>query len=189
MKKDILRKTYLEKRQALSSSKLKEASSQLVNNTIELIRQLKPKCIHCFLPIYSKGEIDTMPIIKYCWENNINVVVPVSNFENNTLKTAEFKPETKTKQTKNNITEPIEPVWKKTETIDIVVTPLLAFDSKGYRVGYGKGFYDKFLSKYFKINKKILTIGIAFSFQKHHNLPINSKDIKLDYVLTEKGFI
>ena len=83
----------------------------------------------------------------------------------------------------------LEPIKSKKINPNIILVPLLAFDNRKYRVGFGKGFYDKFLSKYFKINKKILTIGIAFSFQKHHNLPINSKDIKLDYILTEKGFI
>ena len=81
----------------------------------------------------------------------------------------------------------LEPVNSKKISPNIVLVPLLAFDNRKYRIGYGKGFYDKFLSKYLKIHKKILTIGIAFSFQKYHNLPINSKDIKLDYILTEKG--
>ena len=75
--KDIVRKKYLKKRQELSSFKFEEESSQLVQNTIELIKKYKPECIHCFLPIHLKGEINTIPIIQYCWENNINVVVPV----------------------------------------------------------------------------------------------------------------
>ena len=83
----------------------------------------------------------------------------------------------------------LEPIKSKKINPNIILVPLLAFDNRKYRVGYGKGFYDKFLSKYLKIHKKTLTIGIAFSFQKFHNLPINSKDIKLDYILTEKGFI
>ena len=68
---------------------------------------------------------------------------------------------------------------------DIILVPLLAFDSKKVRLGYGKGFYDRYLKK----NKKILTVGIAFSFQRHHKLPTNNNDIKLDYILTEKGII
>ena len=83
----------------------------------------------------------------------------------------------------------LETIKSKKINPNIILVPLLAFDNRKYRVGYGKGFYDKFLSKYLKIHKKTLTIGIAFSFQKFHNLPINSKDIKLDYILTEKGFI
>ena len=61
------------------------------------------------------------------------------------------------------------------------------FDSKKNRLGYGKGFYDKYLNKYLRRYKKILTIGVAFSFQKHHRLPINRNDVKLDFIITEKG--
>ena len=70
---------------------------------------------------------------------------------------------------------------------DIILLPLLAFDKKNNRLGYGKGFYDSFLNKYLKFNKNIITIGIAFSFQKYSNLPTSEFDVKLNYILTEKG--
>jgi len=69
---------------------------------------------------------------------------------------------------------------------DFMLVPLLAFDSNNNRLGYGKGFYDKFLNKFLKKNK-ITTIGVAFSFQKYNKLPVSNLDIKLDYILTEKG--
>ena len=69
------------------------------------------------------------------------------------------------------------------------MVPLLAFDETKNRVGYGKGFYDKYLNKYLKSKKKILTVGVAFSFQKYNKLPVNDNDFKLDYVITEKGII
>ena len=56
-------------------------------------------------------------------------------------------------------------------------------------MGYGNGFYDRYLNKSIKLQKNILTIGVAFSFQKYHNLPINDNDVKLDYIITEKGII
>ncbi len=181
LKKDIVRKTYLKKRQELSSSKFEEESSQLVQNTIELIKKYKPECIHCFLPIHSKGEINTVPIIQYCWKNKINVVVPVSNFEDGTLKNAEFRPHTKTKQTKNNIIEPIDPIWKKNDNIDIVITPLLAFDSKGYRVGYGKGFYDRFFAS---LQKDAKRIGISLFKPCKGIEDITEQDIPLTHCVT-----
>ena len=65
---------------------------------------------------------------------------------------------------------------------------LILSDKSKNRIGYGKGYYDRYLNKYLRLNKKkILTVGVAFSFQKHHKLPINKKDFKLDYILTEKG--
>ena len=70
---------------------------------------------------------------------------------------------------------------------DVMLVPLLAFDSLKNRLGYGKGFYDKFLNKFLRNKKKIATIGIAFSFQKYDKLPVTNLDTKLDYILTEKG--
>ena len=66
---------------------------------------------------------------------------------------------------------------------------MLAFDKNKNRLGYGKGYYDKYLFKLSKINKKIISIGVAFSFQKHHKLPNNKKDFKLNYIINEKGIV
>jgi len=75
-----------------------------MQNTIDLIEKYQPQCVHCFLPIHSKAEIDTSPIIQYCWKHNINIVVPVSNFEDGTLKNAEFR--LRQKQNKQKIILP-----------------------------------------------------------------------------------
>ena len=82
-----------------------------------------------------------------------------------------------------------EPLKSKKKIPSIILVPLLAFDETKNRVGYGKGFYDKYLNKYLKSKKKILTVGVAFSFQKYNKLPVNDNDFKLDYVITEKGII
>ena len=68
-----------------------------------------------------------------------------------------------------------------------MLIPTLAFDMDKYRLGYGKGFYDRYLKKYLKRFKNILTVGVAFSFQKHHKIPSFNNDVKLKYILTEKG--
>ena len=68
-----------------------------------------------------------------------------------------------------------------------MLVPLLAFDNKNNRLGYGKGFYDRFLNNFLKKKNKITTIGVAFSFQKYNTLPVSNLDIRLDYILTEKG--
>ena len=70
---------------------------------------------------------------------------------------------------------------------DVILIPLLSFDKFKNRLGYGKGFYDKYLNKNINKNRSILTIGVAFSFQKYKKLPTNTKDFKLDYIITEKG--
>ena len=70
---------------------------------------------------------------------------------------------------------------------DIILVPLLAFDNKKNRLGYGGGYYDRFIEKILNFHKKIISIGIAFSFQKHNKIPVTNTDVKLDYILTEKG--
>ena len=81
----------------------------------------------------------------------------------------------------------LEPIKFISKIPDIILIPALAFDENKYRLGYGKGFYDRYLNKYLKKFKNILTVGVAFSFQKYHKLPIDKNDVKLNYILTEKG--
>ena len=81
----------------------------------------------------------------------------------------------------------LEPIKSIRQTPDVMLVPVLAFDNNKYRLGYGKGFYDRYLNKYIRKFRNILTIGVAFSFQKYHKLPTDKNDIKLDYILTENG--
>tara|TARA_B100001175_G_scaffold293820_1_gene280595 strand:- start:593 stop:1180 length:588 start_codon:yes stop_codon:yes gene_type:complete len=183
LEKKSIRKSYFKKRKELSNSKFQEESEQIIKNMITLIKNFSPKCVHCFLPIKTKYEIDTLPIIKYCWYNNIDVLIPVSDFEKGTIKSAEFNPNTKMIQTKNNITEPFDPIWKKLNNIDLVITPLLAFNIEGYRVGYGKGFYDRFFASF---NHDVKRIGISL-FKPCENIEkISKQDIPLTHCVTPK---
>ena len=81
-----------------------------------------------------------------------------------------------------------EPVSKKIKFPDIFLVPLVAFDNRLNRIGYGGGFYDRYLEKIQK-NKKIVTIGLAYSFQEIKRIPADKYDIKLDYILTEKKLL
>ena len=69
---------------------------------------------------------------------------------------------------------------------DLIFVPLVGYDSKLYRLGYGGGFYDRYLSKIDNI-KQTVKIGLAFSYQKVKKIPIEKNDIKLDFVITEKN--
>ena len=83
-----------------------------------------------------------------------------------------------------------EPNDSKKEIIpDLVMVPLVAFDNKLNRIGYGKGYYDRCLKKMSKIKKKSISLGIAYSFQKCRSIPISKYDFKLDYIFTERGII
>ena len=78
-----------------------------------------------------------------------------------------------------------EPISNKVKYPDILLVPLVAYDKNLNRIGYGGGFYDRYIKK-IKKNKKIITIGLAYSFQKVKKIPVNEYDIKLDFIVTEK---
>ena len=78
-----------------------------------------------------------------------------------------------------------EPITNKIVYPNIIFVPLVAFDKNLNRVGYGGGFYDRYLKK-IKKNKKTITIGLAYNFQKIKKVPTNKYDIKLDFVVTNR---
>ena len=183
LKKETARKIYQKKRLDLSSSQFEEDSSLIVRNLTGLIKKLKPASIHCFLTINQKNEINTKPIIEYCWGNHIDVIVPVTDFANNTLKNAKFDPSTKTALSKNNIPEPINPIWTNDRDIDFVITPLLAFDATGHRVGFGRGFYDRLFSS---LNNDVKRVGVSFFEPCETIEDIDKHDVPLTHCLTPK---
>jgi len=84
----------------------------------------------------------------------------------------------------------LEPKKSKKEIIpDLIMVPLVAFDNNLNRIGYGKGYYDRSLEKINKINKKMISVGIAYSFQNSNTIKVNKHDFKLDYIFTERGII
>ena len=80
-------------------------------------------------------------------------------------------------------------LFKKKLVPDLILVPLVAFDKNCNRLGYGAGFYDRYLKKALRIKKNFSCIGIAYNFQKPNKIPINKFDYKLDNIFTEKGFL
>ena len=81
----------------------------------------------------------------------------------------------------------LEPTYEKEIILpQIMVVPMLMFDREFFRLGYGGGYYDRYLGKNLNF-KKIIKIGLGYSFQEIHKIPINQYDMKLDYIITEKN--
>ena len=112
-------------------------------------------------------------------------IIPINDESSELLSRSSFDIRDVLIVNKFGIPEPLKN--KKSFLPDVVLVPLLAFDNQKNRLGYGKGFYDRYLNKYSKKFNNILTVGVAFSFQKYHKLPIDNNDVKLNYILTEKG--
>ena len=179
--KHRLRKRYL----SIRKKRYFEISTSFFDPLIQLIKKKFPKQninLSCYYP--ASHEVNVLKLFETSKAKNFNILLPILRSE----KTMYFGKWEKNDVMKINKFGMIEPL-KQIKKIDpnIMIIPLLAFDLNNNRLGYGGGFYDRFLNKFLKKNKKILTIGIAFSFQRHHKLPISVNDVKLDHILTEKG--
>ena len=151
---------------------------------VNLIRnKFKKKIIKVALYYPSNFELNVLKILDHRNFSNQEILLPVTD-KNNLMNFFSWKKNEILYVGKFGILEPIK---SKPKIPDLILVPILAFDKNKYRLGYGKGFYDRYLNKYLKKFKNIFTVGIAFSFQRHDNLPVNQKDVKLDYIITEKG--
>ena len=160
-----------------------QIDEKFFNPIISLIKKQKKKVsnISLYYPCYY--EVDVLKILNLGFFKKTNFLLPKIK-KNNSLDFFKWKKNDTLYLSKFGIPEPINSIKI---TPDVILLPLLAFDKKKNRIGYGKGFYDKFLLKFLNKNKRIMTVGVAFSFQKHHKLPINKRDYRLDYIITEKG--
>ena len=140
--------------------------------------------LSCYYP--SSYEVNTLKLFKLISEKkNIQILLPKINSSGG-MKFVKWKILNLLTVNKYGFLEPS--INNKFFVPHVMIIPLLAFDIRNNRLGYGKGYYDKYLSKFLvKNKKKILTIGVAFSFQKYNKLPTSKFDVKLDYILTERG--
>ena len=180
LQKNQLRKKYFN----LRKSKYYDIDKKFFLPFLNLIQsRFKKNFLKIALYYPSNYELNVLKVLDF---NNIlkqDILLPVTD-KNNLMNFFSWR--------KNDILFVnqfgiLEPSKAQKKIPDIILVPILAFDKDKYRLGYGKGYYDRFLNKYINLNKNIITIGVAFSFQKYNKLPTNIHDVKLNYILTEKG--
>ena len=182
--KGQLRKKFL----SLRKRKYFNVSSKKFHDLISYIKKRYRTKKNILIALYypSNYEINIFKIIKNLKKNKVIFLLPrIQN--NNLLEFFEWSDKDVLIVNKFGIPEPLNS--QKSRLPDIVLVPLLAFDNEKNRLGYGKGFYDKYLNNLIKLNKQIEAIGIAFTFQKYKKLPTSSFDFKLNNIFTEKGFL
>ena len=180
MEKSNFRKKYNAKRNNLSDDEIESKSLSIANQCLRL-DIWNFDIYHIFMPIKSKKEVNTEYLLHILQGKDKNIVVPKSDFDtfkmNNFLLTDNTIFEINT----YGIPEPTNGISVNTSQIQVIFVPLLAFDQLGNRVGYGKGFYDRFFGE---CNTKTLKVGLSFFEAESNNLPHNSSDIPLDYCVT-----
>jgi len=180
--KNYLRKHFLSQRKK-KYSKTKNFNLNLIFKLIKKEFFKKKITIAGYYP--SNYEVDILNFLEIASKRNFKIVLPViksskvMNFRSWHFKETLYLSKFGT----------LEPKKTNKELIpDFILVPLVAYDNKMNRIGYGKGYYDRILKK-ISIRKKIVSIGIAYSFQKSTSIPANKYDFKLDYIFTEQGII
>ncbi|MDA7576558.1 5-formyltetrahydrofolate cyclo-ligase [Candidatus Pelagibacter sp.] len=132
----------------------------------------------------SNYEFDDLKILEFLEKKNYKISLPIIK-KNNQMDFFKWSKNDPLKINKYGIPEPVS---SKIFYPDILLVPLVGYDSDLNRLGYGGGFYDRYIEKIEKI-KKVIKIGLAFSYQKLKKVPINQYDKKLDIIITEKEIL
>ena len=178
--KSKLRKKYLK----IRKENYFEIDKKFFSPLLKLIKKdIKKKSIKIALYYPSNFELNVLKVLELKYFSDQKILLPVAE-KNNLLNFCQWKKYDVLTVNKFGI---LEPVKAEAKIPDVILVPLLSFDKDKFRLGYGKGYYDRYLNKYIKQYKDIMTVGVAFSFQKHNKLPINKNDVKMDFILTEKG--
>lgn len=180
MKKSELRKKYKALRQDLSQTQIEDFSLDIANQLLKL-DVWNFSFYHIFLSIEEQKEINTDYILNVLAGKDKNIVISKSNFEDFSMKHFLLTDNTKIKKNNYNIPEPIDGIPIASDHLEVVFIPLLAFDNLGHRIGYGKGFYDRFLSS---CEPETLKIGLSFFESEDESFEASKYDIKLDYCVT-----
>lgn len=180
MIKSKLRLLYKKKRTQLFLENVEELSLQIANQLLKL-DIWDTTFYHIFLTIEEQKEVNTDYILNILAGKDKNIIISKSNFENYSMTHFLLTDNTKIKKNAYNIPEPIDGIEVETSKLDVVFIPLLAFDNTGNRIGYGKGFYDRFLAE---CKPKTIKIGLSFFEAEHQTFKGSKDDIKLDYCVT-----
>lgn len=183
MTKPELRSLYKDKRKQLSETEIEESGYQILEH-LKTLDWSKINGVHIFLPIKSQREVNTYPIIDFLLDADKTIAVP--KVVGKTMVNCRLKKNTKLITGAFNTIEPESCESVDTSELDLILMPMFICDIHGNRVGYGGGYYDRFLANE---GKDLLKIGINF-FEPIKNIEgTEAFDIPLDYCVTPSGIL
>ncbi|WP_294736727.1 5-formyltetrahydrofolate cyclo-ligase [uncultured Flavobacterium sp.] len=180
MTKKEIRTKYRALRQGITLESIEDKSLTIANKLLQLPVWDKTY-YHLFLSIEEQKEIHTDFILHLLSGKDKEIVVSKSDFDTFEMTHYLLTDNTRLIKNKYSIPEPIDGLEVPAKKLDVVFIPLLAFDEKGNRLGYGKGFYDRFLAQ---CKPDTIKIGLSFFEAEQENIPVDPTDIGLDYCVT-----
>lgn len=180
MTKTELRKKYKNLRQSLSDDQIEDYSINIANRLLNFDIWAH-SFYHIFLTMAKQNEVNTDYILNILAGKDKHAVISKSNFEDSSMSHFLLSDDTRLKVNAYGIPEPSNGIPIATQMIDVVFVPLLAYDTRGNRIGYGKGFYDRFLKE---CRANVLKIGLSFFEPEQDVFEVDPNDIPLDICIT-----
>lgn len=180
MNKEELRIKFKELRSKLSVEEIENMSLEIANRALQLpIWDFR--YYHIFLSIAEQKEVDTEFLLHILQGKDKEVIIPKTDFSSGTMTSYLLTDHTVIMKNRWNIPEPEDGIEISSEKLEVVFVPLLAFDKQGHRIGYGKGFYDRFLAS---CRQDIIKIGLSLFDPVEEIKEIFQDDIPLTYCIT-----
>lgn len=182
--KNTLRKAVLSKRADMPEADWRLKSQQITDHLLKVNEFQKASKVHIFLSMNQRKEVNTDDLIAYLFDSKKEVYVPVTNFKEGTLSHIRYTEEMSLEVNKWGVREPKPGIPTDDSDFDVIVIPMAAGDEEGNRLGYGKGFYDRFLKA-----AKGIKIGLCFEEFIMEEIPVGKYDVPLDIIISEKRII
>lgn len=186
--KPELRWQLKSRRQQLSAMEVKDLSEQIVQRCINVIPWKSVKSLHTYVPIAKEKEVDTWGLLKYVWAEQPHIKTAVPYSRNPIHQSSALV----TPSTEWLVDGLLMPRPKAAEILqvdymfDVVIVPMLGFDDRGHRLGYGNGWYDRFLA----LQDTAMSIGLSYAIgHVATGLPAEPHDVALHYIVSEKNVI
>lgn len=185
--KDDLRKEMLAKRKIMETQSVSSFSNKIISSIMELPEFINSKNIMLYLSF--NKEVNTYPLARWCFDNGKNVIVPYciqSKREIVPYKITNLIDDLS--KSKFGVMEPKHDILERVnmEDIDLIIVPGVVFDEECNRIGFGAGYYDRFLPKKLKSTP---AIGIAYEYQVIDKVPSGEYDVPLDFIITEERIV
>jgi 5-formyltetrahydrofolate cyclo-ligase len=180
--KNNIRQILRHRKDSMTPEDRLEKSTRICHHLLELIRDGENVMVYTS----KEKEVNTAHLITALLERGNGVIVPIIVKEDVSLRLSYLEDPSSLVPSTFGVPEPIgSEIPARGDDVDTIILPMLGFDRNGRRIGYGAGYYDRFLAK----NQKLRKIGIAFSCQEYENLPVDENDIPVDYIITEEGIV
>jgi 5-formyltetrahydrofolate cyclo-ligase len=178
--KNSIRQILRQRKDSMTPEERLEKSGRICCHLLELIGNGETVMVYTS----KEKEVNTGYLITALIERRNPIVVPIIVKEDVSLRLSYLKDLSSLVPSTFGVPEPIgSEIPAGSDEVDTIILPMHGFDRTGRRIGYGAGYYDRFLAK----NRELRKIGIAFACQEYENLPVDENDIPMDYIITEDG--